>query len=310
VIRFETVALTASWIVRSDPVPPREFSTRAGERRYEARDIVRPNVRDRAGQKLGWGPKISNTMVPIAPGSRGVAVLGVALIASACSTAWSPSTREGVIPSIVPSAIQLRAERHAGGRRSASGVAVAADAATARTWIVTTRHVVDPPVAQDVFATVPGRKERVKVTIRAVSADADLAILEARGIVLPAVRLKRTARLGDEVRVVAYPLGRRLSVVSGTVSQTGPDGPDISTEGPVRTIDASVTYGASGGGVFDAATGSLVGIVQSYRTARIETPGPPLQTIEVPIPGETNVVSADDIARFLEGVGIEMLFER
>lgn len=38
-------------------------------------------------------------------------------------------------------------------------------------------------------------------------------------------------------------------------------------------VDASVSYGASGGGVFDARTGGLIGLVEGYRTARVTSHG-------------------------------------
>jgi serine protease Do len=69
-------------------------------------------------------------------------------------------------------------------------------------------------------------------------------------------------------------------------------------------IDASVSYGASGGGVFDAATGTLVGIVESYRTARVALPTQPEKTLDLPVPGETTVVGAPAIRRFLETAGV------
>ena len=118
------------------------------------------------------------------------------------------------------------------------------------------------------------------------------------------VTLKDTVRLGDEVRVVGFPWGRRLTVVSGIVSQiAGADG-ETATTGAARMIDASVSYGASGGGVFDAPTGALVGIVEGYRTARITLQTVPEKTVDVPVPGETTVIPAATIRSFLVGAGL------
>jgi hypothetical protein len=78
----------------------------------------------------------------------------------------------------------------------------------------------------------------------------------------------------------------------------------VEVEGAVRMIDASVSYGASGGGVFDAATGTLVGIVESYRTARVALPTVPEKILDLPVPGETTVVGVPLIRRFLQSSGV------
>src|SRR4030095_7838210 len=85
--------------------------------------------------------------------------------------------------------------------------------------------------------------------------------------VLPPVRRREVAHLGDDVWVVAFPRGRQMTLVSGTVSQVGTGSDTDATEGPVRLVDTSVSYGASGAGVFDAETGELIGVVEGYRTA-------------------------------------------
>ena len=59
-----------------------------------------------------------------------------------------------------------------------------------------------------------------------------------------------------------------------------------------------MSYGASGGGVYDERTGRLLGLVEGYRTARVSFNGD-AQYIDVPVPGETYVVPLADIRRFL-----------
>jgi hypothetical protein len=49
---------------------------------------------------------------------------------------------------------------------------------------------------------------------------------------------------------------------------------NFSIEGTTRMVDASASYGASGGGVFDVDTGALIGIVEGYRLAQMSS-GPP-----------------------------------
>jgi S1-C subfamily serine protease len=92
----------------------------------------------------------------------------------------------------------------------------------------------------------------VKAVVAAVSPDKDLAVIQVEGISLPPVRLKELVRLGDEVWVAAFPWGRQFTVVSRVVSQLIAEEGELAVEGTIRMVDASVSYGASGGGVFDA----------------------------------------------------------
>ena len=75
-------------------------------------------------------------------------------------------------------------------------------------------------------------------------------------------------------------------------------------------VDASVSYGSSGGGVFDARTGALIGLVEGYRTARLTSRGDgPEWYIDVPLPGQTVVTPMTDIRRFLSDTGHAALFD-
>ena len=241
---------------------------------------------------------------------RGLSLLAVCLSASGCASAAGLSDRGEVIRRIVPSTVQLRAEREGGGRRAASGVVLASDPKSGRSWILTTRHFLDASLPQQVYVRTPQRKWTVKATVSAVSPDMDLAVIEVQGLDLPPVRFKEVVRLGDEVWVVAFPWGRRLTLVSGVVSQIVSDEAELALEGPVRMVDASVSYGASGGGVFDAATGELVGIVEGYRTAQVTIPEAPERVLQVPVPGETTVISSEAILRFLAHSGLEALISK
>ncbi|HET9491411.1 MAG TPA: serine protease [Methylomirabilota bacterium] len=236
---------------------------------------------------------------------RGALVLGSVLATLAACAPRPPAANPGdVLQQILPSTVQLRAEAAGGARRMGSGVVVAADAGRARSWIVTTRHIMRGSGEQQVSVAVPGRRGRVKGQVVALNETSDLALVMIAGLALPPVTLKDTVRLGDEVRVVGFPWGRRLTVVSGIVSQiAGADG-ETATTGAARMIDASVSYGASGGGVFDAPTGALVGIVEGYRTARITLQTVPEKTVDVPVPGETTVIPAATIRSFLVGAGL------
>ena len=234
----------------------------------------------------------------------------VALATSACAPSLGGSSRDEIIRHIVPSTVQLRCEREGGVRRAASGVVLAVNAETRRSWILTTRHFLEPVTKQEIHVIIPGRKGRVKTHLIAVSEDADLALLVADGVTLVPVTLKESAKLGDDVWIVAFPWGRRLTVVGGVVSQISAEAGEAPVEGPARMVDASVSYGASGGGVFDAVSGALIGVVESHRTARVTTPGPPEHVIEIPVPGETTLVSTELILRFMDQAGLAQLLRR
>lgn len=232
-------------------------------------------------------------------------LVAMGLLLYGCASVPLPD-REAVIRQILPSTVQLRAERE-GARRAASGVVVASDPESRRSWIVSTRHFLEPATRQDVFLTVPGRRGRLKASVLAVSPDVDLAVLVVEGVALPPVRVKETVRLGDEVWVVAFPWGRRLTLGGGVVSQISAEEGEVALEGPPRMVDASVSYGSSGGGVFDAATGALVGIVEGYRTAQVAAPQESGRVLSLPVPGETMLISSNAIILFLSGAGLGAL---
>jgi len=192
-----------------------------------------------------------------------------AMLAAGCAALPQPSARSELLRGVLPSAVQLLAERPGGGRRAASGVVVASNAARGCSWVLTTGHFVAPPVPEAIHVRTTGARERFPATVVRVDRESDLALLFVPGLVLPPARSREIAHLGDDVWVVAFPRGRQMTLASGTVSQVGTGGDTDATEGPVRLIDTSVSYGASGAGVFDAETGELVGVVEGYRTALI-----------------------------------------
>jgi S1-C subfamily serine protease len=236
-----------------------------------------------------------------------VTTLALLALAAGCATERA-ATRSEVIRQIVPSTVQLRCERDGGARRAASGVLLARDGATRRSWIITTRHFLEPIVPQRVSVQV-GRKGAVPARVVTVSEGADLALLEIADIDGSPARLKDTVRLGDEVWVVAFPFGRRMTLSSGVVSQVAASEGAIEYEGAPRMVDVSVSYGASGGGVYDSQTGALVGLIQSYRTARVSAAGSSASAIEVPVPGDTTLVPADAIRKFVVEAGLGSFLE-
>jgi len=237
---------------------------------------------------------------------RALALAALAVAGGGCvsTAASSPPDRTELIRRILTSTVQLRAEREGGVRRAASGVVVAIDRSSRRTWIVTAKHLVEPPGRQEVSVRLPGRRSVVRATVAFVSGEEDLAIIETELLDVTPVRVKETARLTDEILIVAFPWGQRFTVIRGIVSQiTSPEGA-VPVEGPARMVSASVSYGSSGGGVFDAETGELVGIVEGYRTAKVAIPEMKERVLEMPVAGETTVIPTPTILRFLVTSGL------
>ena len=225
----------------------------------------------------------------------GLGVFGSSL-SNVPASSRSTGQPENVIAQSLAASIQLYAEREGGVHRWASGVAVASSA-SGHVLILTAAHLLTPQAAQTVYAITPGSNARVEARVLGIDEAADVALLSAElGDITP-VGLQAGARLGDNVWVVSFPWGRRGTVVSGVVSQivTADADMQLLVSGPVALIDAAVSYGTSGGGVFDARSGKLVGIVRSYRTAKLSLPGTPAQSLELPIAGETTVVPVSQI---------------
>ena len=237
----------------------------------------------------------------------GLALVTLVVAAGGCVSAPPLPKRTDVIRQILSSTVQLRSEREGGLHRAASGVVVATDPETGRAWVLTVRHFLTPSSPQDILVQVAGHERTVPATVLAVSAadlDLDLAILELESLDVLPVRLKEVANLGDEVLIASFPWGERLTLVRGIVSQIG-SGPGATLMiGPARMVDASVSYGSSGGGAFDASSGELVGIVETYRTTKVAIPEHPGRALNVPVPGETTLVPASTIRRFLLDFGL------
>ena len=236
---------------------------------------------------------------------RGLALLALAVAGAGCaSSPPAVQDRTDLIRRILASSVQLRTEREGGVRRAASGVVVATDPASRRAWIVTVRHFVYPPTSQQVSVRRPGQESALPAVVAFVSPDHDIALIEVGGLDAAPVRFKPTASLGDDILVVAFPWGQRFTLVRGVVSQIASASGEDLVIGPPRMVDASVSYGSSGGGVFDARSGELIGIVESYRSAKVAIPEMADRALEVPVPGETTLIAAPAILDFVLASGL------
>lgn len=237
----------------------------------------------------------------------GLALVALVLTAAGCVSVPRPDERAEVIRRILASTVQLRSEREGGMHRVASGVIAAVDGEGRRAWIVTVRHFLTPSRPQQVSVQFHGGTAPVPAIVFALSAedlDLDLAILEVEAAGGSPVRMREVAGLGDEVLIAAFPWGHRLTLVGGIVSQIASRDGVALVSGAARMVDAPVSYGSSGGGVFDARTGELVGIVETYRTTKIAIPELKDRTLEMPVPGETMIVPASVILHFARDFGL------
>jgi S1-C subfamily serine protease len=244
------------------------------------------------------------------PRATALMLLAIAIASVGCaSTPPRAKSREEVLGKILPSAVQIVVEQHEGRRiRSGSGVALAfrRTAEGPNCFVLTSGHTISGLAGKtEIYAVFgrhlgPGRKTRALVVAQRNDV-IDLALLRAESEECAPISLASGPALGEAIWVIGFPLGRHIMLSSGVVSQVALD--DASDPAAVAArliVDAPVNYGVSGGGVFDAQTGGLIGVVEGFSTARLTAHGAtPSWYIDVPVPGQTLVTPLTDIKRFL-----------
>jgi S1-C subfamily serine protease len=234
------------------------------------------------------------------------------MLTGGCSARlWEPS-REEVLQRILPSAVQIVVEQREGRRiRTGSGVVLASRRTRDRAecFIVTSGHTVAGVGQNEVHVLLDrhrgnAKKARATVVASREEPDMDLALLRAEADSCEPARLGGPPLLGEAVWVIGFPWGRHMTLARGIVSQVNDDaGADRETASRLM-VDASVSYGSSGGGVFEARDGALIGLVEGYSTARVTSHGAtPAWYIDVPVPGQTFVTPLADVRRFLGAAG-------
>lgn len=250
------------------------------------------------------------------------ALLALTWIAAGCAGSAgrgaSAVGRQAVIDRIVSTTVKITVERAGERVASGSGVVVASSGPEEEpaTLVLTAAHLLQGKPDAVVYvrfarAGADRNKHLARVLGRGDVDTLDLALLRVSGVALgPTVLADSTdVRLGEEILIVGFPWGKRLAVTSGIVSQVpvdaASDGGSEEGGGPSVMVDASVGNGVSGGGVYQETTGKLLGIVEGYRTASVALKDR-TQTfsLKVPMPGETFVISVDQIRGFLRGQGI------
>ena len=144
------------------------------------------------------------------------------------------------------------------------------------TVILTNRHVVDPDSGRKIpDGTKILNNGRVSVPTRILIApdDIDLAIVFVKGVAGPCRKMfGESPAVGSNVIVVGSPLGSEDSVTKGIISNLNPEKTKNGFSYFTIQTDAAVNPGNSGGGIFDAETGNLIGIISfKIRMSPFET---------------------------------------
>jgi S1-C subfamily serine protease len=236
----------------------------------------------------------------------------VGLVLAACTGSEPKTSKSAVLAQMLATSAQLFVTRDGGVKRTGSGVVLSTGLPDGRVAIITTAHLLEPPVEQSASVVAGTSRERIPADIVAVDASRDLALMTAplRGVTQAA--LAERAELTDEILIVAYPWGRQRTVVNGAVSQIATPSSiedPLSISGPVGLVDATVSYGMSGGGIFHRQSGQLVGLVRGYRTAHLSLSSQEAP-LKLPIAGETTVISTRDVVCFLRAAGYESLIAK
>jgi S1-C subfamily serine protease len=239
------------------------------------------------------------------------------VLGGAAQPAVADGPRQEAIRKILPTVVQIVVEQDGTRVRTGSGVIVGSRPSESGTdcYVLTAGHVfTDLPDGQ-IYALLgrhrggTGSRTRATLLAHRESGTLDAALLKIQpeaGCV--AAELGNAPALGDDILALGFPWGRAMTLTSGIVSQVPLEDSDARL-----MIDASVSYGVSGGGVYDA-RGSLIGIVEGYRTAQVSyrdsDKDAKLRSFQIPVPGETYVVSLPEIRRFLQETGLTVVLPR
>jgi S1-C subfamily serine protease len=233
------------------------------------------------------------------------------VLGGAVQPVYADGLRKETLHKILPTAVQIVVERDGARLRTGSGVVIASrpSAAGSDCYVLTAGHVLTGLADVEIYAILDryrgGSGSRMRATLLAhrESGSLDAAVLKIqREAGCVEAELGNTPALGDDILALGFPWGRAMTLASGIVSQVPLEESDARL-----MIDASVSYGVSGGGVYDAG-GHLIGIVEGYRTAQVSYGGGDKEakprSFQIPVPGETYVVPLSEIRRLLQEIGL------
>ena len=188
-----------------------------------------------------------------------------------------------------------------------SGVVVAAreEDGEPACYLLTVGHVVAATREADLLVVLPaddgGAAVPAELIVEADSDERDLAVVRVMEPRCHPVSLGPPVERGADVWLAGFPLPGSPHVWAGHVREAA------SPAQPRWTVDGAVTEGASGGGVFDAGTGGLIGLIQGYWTVRLVGPGGPVAG-EVAA-GTTAVIPVARVRALLREWGLDALLE-
>lgn len=220
-------------------------------------------------------------------------------------TAFKP--RKATIQEVLKNSVRIQLREGGELRRSATGVVidVADQGGQTVSYVATNEHVVDARELPNVsYEVLVDDKKGTRTFKASVLAEGEVPGMDLAVLAVPGVKLEKATlatddepEVGDDVVVVGAPYGRGISVSGGMLSQVEwKDGNPV-----MLKTDAPVGYGASGGGVFSAQTGHLLGIIEGYRTAQVQVPSDTKAgafSFDVPMPGETFAAPVAKLRRF------------
>ena len=199
---------------------------------------------------------------------RGAAVAAAALVAACAQT---PDERYSAIyrtlhPSVALLTMQIPADdpKRKGKWDDAYGTGVVVESGAWGTRLLTDAHVVDG--AREVRATVGDAGKPFAAKVVAVSDDADdLALLEIGAPQLPAVRFAAGDGLepGRAIGVLGYPIPDAFTDEHLRTTVSLYTGRIASLRNGAIEVDVPIIPGESGGPVFAADTGDVIGIAES-----------------------------------------------
>ena len=229
-----------------------------------------------------------------------------------------PPTRRQVIQAVLHHSVRVKVLDGDEAQKLGSGVVIASRTGPegAASYVVTNAHVVkNEGFAHEQVHVLIDDGEQVteleaQVLAQGTVPALDLALLQVKGVALPPAALagEEELGLGDSIVVAAAPYGKDLSLSAGIVSQLEVD--RTSHQATMLKTDASIGYGASGGGIFSLESGKLLAIVEGYRTAKVDfAVQKQAYSFDVPMPGETFAAPTPKLRRFLREKGYASLLD-
>jgi len=157
-------------------------------------------------------------------------------------------------------------------RGSAVVVAARDEAGQSACYLLTVGHVLSAAGDDEasIGVVLPGAADAEPISAESLGTvdrgDQDLAVLRTIAAPCRPARIGPSLPPGADVWLGGFPAPGAPRILPGHVR-------DAVRAGHVWTVEGIATEGTSGGGVFDARSGALVGLIQGYWAVRLVAPG-------------------------------------